>query len=173
VRFGALAVVLALTAASAALAAPGTGSRRPTKSAGATPHQLGTRVHQALLSLYALDTQLQAWRGRLASLQNAATALRARRTSLRNELSADQASLETGQHRLAVELRALYERGNVDPVAVVLGAKSIGTGLKQLDDMSRVASQSSQISRRRPLHMSACSSRNAGSQWRSADSSAP
>ncbi len=144
-RFGALAAVLALTAASAALAAPGAGSRRPTSSVDATSQQLGTRVHQALLSLYALDSQLQAWRGRLASLQNAATALRGRRASLRNELSADQASLETGQHRLALELRALYERGNVDPVAVVLGAKSIGTGLKQLDDMSRVASQSSQI----------------------------
>jgi 3D (Asp-Asp-Asp) domain-containing protein len=142
VRFGAIVAALALTAASAALAA---GSRRPTGSADTTAQQLGSRVHQALLGLYALDSQLQAWRGRLASLQNAAAVLRARRASLRNELGADRASLKTGQRRLALELRALYERGNVDPVAVVLGAKSLGTGLRQLDDLSRVASQSSQI----------------------------
>jgi len=145
VRFGALAAVLALTAASAAAAAPGAGSRRPTSGVDTTTQQLGTRVHQALLGLYALDSRLQAWRGRLASLQRAATALRARQASLRNELGANRASLRTGQHRLAVELRAMYERHNVDPVAVVLGAKSIGTGLTQLDDMSRVTSQSRQI----------------------------
>jgi 3D (Asp-Asp-Asp) domain-containing protein len=140
VRFGALVAVLALTATSAALAAPGT-----TSSVDTTPQQLDTRVHQALLGLYALDSQLQAWRGRLASLRTAEAALRERRASLRDELGADQASLKTGRHRLALELRAVYERGNVDPVAVVLGAKSLGTGLTQLDDMSRVASQSRQI----------------------------
>ena len=139
-RFGALAVVLALTATSAALAAPGT-----TSSVDTTPQQLGTQVQQALLGLYALDSQLQAWRGRLASLQTDAAALRERRASLRDELTADQASLRTGRHRLALELRAVYERGNVDPVAVVLGAKSLGTGLTQLDAMSRVANQSRQI----------------------------
>ena len=139
-RFGALAAVLALSAASAAVAAPGT-----TNSAAPGIQQLDTRVHQALLSLYALDSQLQAWRGRLASLHTAAAALRERRASLRDELGADEESLKIGRHRLALELRALYERDNVDPVAVVLGAKSLGTGLSQLDDMSRVASQSRQI----------------------------
>lgn len=139
-RLGALAAVLALTAASAALAAPGT-----TTSADPTTQQLGTRVQQALLGLYALDSRLQAWRGRLASLQTAEAAIRERQASLRDELGADQASLKTGQRRLALELRAAYERGSVDPVAVVLGAKSLGTGLRQLDDMSRMASQSRQI----------------------------
>jgi 3D (Asp-Asp-Asp) domain-containing protein len=145
VRFGALAVVLALTVTSAALAAPGAESQPPTNSIDSTSQQLDTRVHQALLSLYALDSQLQAWRGRLASLETATAALRAQRDSLRSELGADEASLKTGRRRLALELQALYERGNVDPVAVVLGAKSIGTGLSQLDYMSRTASQSSQI----------------------------
>jgi 3D (Asp-Asp-Asp) domain-containing protein len=141
VRFGGLAVVLALTAASAALAAPGTG----TSSRDATAQQLDTRTHQALLSLYALDSQLQAWRARLASLQTAAVGLRERQVSLEAELRAAHASLKTGQRRLAVELRTLYEQGNVDPVAVVFGAKSLSTGLNQLDDLSRMADQSRQI----------------------------
>src|SRR5262249_31506381 len=95
-------------------------------------------------SLYALDSQLQGWRARLASLERAAAALRARRVSLRQELGAARASLGVGQRQLAEDLRALYERGNVNPVAVVLGAKSLTNGLRQLDDMSRVADQSRQ-----------------------------
>ncbi len=140
-RFGGLAVVLALTAASAAFAAPGTG----TSSGDATNQQLDTRTHQALLSLYALDSQLQSWRTQLGSLERAAAALRRQRASLREELAAAQTSLHTGRRRLAAELRVLYERGEINSVAVVLGAKSLGAGLSQLDDLSRVADQSRQI----------------------------
>jgi 3D (Asp-Asp-Asp) domain-containing protein len=141
VRFGALAAVLMLIAASAALAAPGSG----TPASGDTTQQLDTRTHQALLSLYALDSQLQSWRARLASLETAAAALRERRASLRTELAAARATLKTGQRRLALELRVLYERGNVDPVAVVLGAKSLSTGISQLDDLSRDSAQSREV----------------------------
>jgi 3D (Asp-Asp-Asp) domain-containing protein len=145
VRFGALVAVLGLSAASAALAAPGTGSSGPTGSVDATTQQLGSRTQQAVLSLYALDSQLQAWRARLASLQTAAAAMQERRATLRDELHAAQASLKIGERQLALELRALYERGNVSPVAVMLGAKSLSTGLRQLEDMSRVADQGRQI----------------------------
>lgn len=140
-RLGALAAVLTLTVASAALAAPGTG---PSSNA-ATTQQLDTRTQQALLSLYALDSQLQSWRARLASLQTAAAGLRRRQASLRDQLGAARASLETGKRRLATELRALYERGNVYPVAVVLGAKSLSRAMSRLDDLSRVASQSREL----------------------------
>src|SRR4051812_10281974 len=145
VRFGALAAAVLTLSASAALASPGTGDRAPTSSGDATMQQLGTRTHQALLSLYALDSQLQAWRARLGSLQAAEAALRARQTSLRSELHADKTSFKTSRRSLALELRAMYEQGNVDPVAVVLGAKSLGTGLSQLDYLSRAADQSQQI----------------------------
>jgi len=141
VRFGALAAVLALTVASAALAAPGAG----TGNGDATTQRLDERGHQALLSLYALDSQLQSWHARLASLQTAVDSVRERRASLRAELGAARASLRTGKHRLAAELRALYERGNVDPVAVVLGADSLSRALSRLDDLSRVASQSREL----------------------------
>ena len=143
-RFGALVGALALTAASAALAAPGA-SGRSAGPADAATQQLGSRTQQALLSLYALDSQLQAWRGRLATLETAAAALQKQRASLRSELRAARVSLKAGQHRLAIELRAQYERGNVNSLAVVLGAKSLRTGLNQLDDLSRVADQNRQI----------------------------
>jgi 3D (Asp-Asp-Asp) domain-containing protein len=145
VRFGALVAVLALTAASAALAAPGSGAPEAASSPAGPSQQLATRTHRALLSLYALDSRLQSWRARLASLEQAATALRERRASLRAGLAAARATLRTGQHRLALELRVQYERGSVDPVAVVLGATSLSRGLNQLDDLSRAAGQSRQI----------------------------
>jgi 3D (Asp-Asp-Asp) domain-containing protein len=144
-RFGGLAAALALTAASAALAAPGTANRGGAGSADATTRQLDAQAHQALLGLYALDSQLQAWQTRVASLERQAAALRAERASVRQELGAARASLKTGQHRLAVDLRALYERGNVDPVAVVLGAESLTKGLRRLDDLSRVSDQSRKV----------------------------
>ena len=141
VRLGVLAAaLLALTAALAALASAGTGDRAPTST-----QQFGTEAHRALLSLYALDSQLQAWKARLGSLQTEAAALRARQASLRRELGADEVSFKTSRRALVIDLRALYERGDVDPVAVVLGAKSLGTGLSQLDALSRAADQSQQI----------------------------
>lgn len=143
-RFAGLAAVLTLTATSAALAAPGTAGRSG-PPAGATAQQLDSRTHQALLGLYALDSQLSAWRSRVSSLGAAATAMRHRRSSLRQELAAAQASLEVGQRQLALDLRALYERGSVDPVAVMLGAASLAKGLQQLDHLSRLTDQSRQI----------------------------
>lgn len=142
-RFGVLAAVLSLTAASAALAAAGTPNRGST--AGPSTQQLDTRTHQALLGLYALDSQLQSWQSRLASLERASAVLRQQRASLRQELGADRTSLAVGQRRLGQDLRALYEQGNVDPVVVMLGAKSLTKGLSRLDDMSRVADQSRQV----------------------------
>lgn len=144
-RFGGLAALLTLVAASAALAAPGVGARGSASRPNATTQGLGGRMHQALLGLYALDSQLQNWRARLGSLESEADALRARRASLQKELGAAHASLKISQHRLAVDLRVIYQQGNVYPVAVVLGAKSLSTGLSRLDDLSRVAGQSGQI----------------------------
>jgi len=127
-------------ATSAALAAPGTTAR-----GGATAQELDSRTHQALLGLYALDSRLQSWRSRVASLEHAAATLRRERASLRQELGADHTSLELGQRQLAVHLRALYEQGDVNTLAVMLGSGSLTKGLSRLDGMSRVADESRQI----------------------------
>ena len=130
--------MLTLVAASAAIAAP----RAHTRTSSTQP---SSRVHQALLGLYALDSQLHAWRSRVASLEAEAATLQKKRSALRQELDAARTSLKTGQHQLALELRALYERGNVDPVAVMLGATSLTKGLRRLEALSHVAEQSRQI----------------------------
>lgn len=128
-------------AASAAVAAA-SGSDSPGAGSTRAP---GGRTRQAVLGLYALDSQLNAWRARVASLEARTAALRQRRIALRQELAAAESSLKTGQQQLALELRALYERGSVDPVAVMLGSASLTKGVRELDALSRVADQSRRI----------------------------
>lgn len=139
-RVAAVAAGLTLAAASAALAAPGTSGRsRPVGD------QLGSQIHQALLGLYALDSQLHAWQARVASLRAEAAANRQRQTVLRQQLGATQASLEVGQRKLGLNLRTLYEQGNVDPVAVMLGSTTLTNGIRRLDDLQRVTDQTRHI----------------------------
>ncbi len=141
-RLAALSVVLALTAASAALAAPGSSS---SQGSNVSAQDLDTKTHQALLGLYALDSQVQAWHARVGSLGAAAAELRRRRSALRQQLGIAHSSLAVAQRQLEANIRTIYEQGNVDPVAVMLGAASLSTGLRKLDDLRSVADESRKI----------------------------
>jgi 3D (Asp-Asp-Asp) domain-containing protein/peptidoglycan hydrolase CwlO-like protein len=132
--------VLALTAASAAFAAPGSSS-----SQNLSVQQLDTKTHQALLGLYALDSQVQAWRARVGTLGAAAEELRQRRALLQRQLGIARSSLTVAQRQLAANIRTIYEQGNVDPVAVMLGATSLSTGLRRLDDLRRIGDESRRV----------------------------
>jgi 3D (Asp-Asp-Asp) domain-containing protein len=140
-RLAALSAVLALTAASAALAAPGRSSSQGSLSA----QDLDTKTHQALLGLYALDSQVQAWRARVRSLGAAAAELRRQRSALRQQLGIARSSLTVAQRQLEANIRTLYEQGNVDPVAVMLGATSLSKGLRKLDDLRRISDESRKV----------------------------
>ena len=78
-------------------------------------------------SLYALDSRLQAWHARLGSLETEEAIFGAAGVP-RAELPAARATLKTSRRSLVLELRALYEQGDVDPLAVVLGATSLEHG---------------------------------------------
>lgn len=103
----------------------------------------GSREHQALLELYALDSRLQGSRSRVAYLGTEAAKLRRERRALRAELRTARLVLSATQRQLALQLRTLYEQGEVDPLAVVFGAASLEKGLRALDDLSRSAAESS------------------------------
>src|SRR4029453_6530689 len=119
---GASAVVFA--AVSTASAAP------PGREAA----DLQARTHSALLDLYALDSRLQQAQARLQSLQSQAAQLRKQQLELSQQLSTTQITLQASRQRLAANLRTLYEQGEVDPLAVVLGAQSLDEALTKLDD---------------------------------------
>lgn len=134
--------MLALTALSAALAAPGSSGAQ---GSGVSAQALDTKTHQALLGLYALDSQVQAWRSRVARLSAEAADLRRRRSALRRQLAIAHSSLAVAERQLANNIRTIYEAGNVDPVAVMLGATSLSTGLRRLDDLRSVADESRKV----------------------------
>ena len=106
---------------------------------------LDARAHHALLDLYALDTRYNSARAQLASLESKATRLRAQQQQLAQQISATRHTLATSQQHLADHLRTLYEQGDVNTLAVVLGAQSLDDAVTQLDDLSRVADQSRQV----------------------------
>jgi 3D (Asp-Asp-Asp) domain-containing protein len=125
--------VVVLAAVSAAAAAP-PGPRDVTV--------LRAKTHAALLDLYALDTRLHTAQARLATLQSQAAQLRKQQARLAQQLSATRGTLQVSQQRLAKNLRTLYEQGEVDPLAVILGAQSLDDAMTKLDDLTRVADQS-------------------------------
>ncbi len=115
-------------------------ARQP--AVGSSP---GSRTHQALLELYALDSRLHAAQARVAYLTSEATKLRRERKSLRSELAGARTTLAGTQRQLAFQLRTMYEQGAVDPLAVVIGATSLGKGLRELDELTRNAAEGRRV----------------------------
>ncbi len=134
-------VVIAVVLASATTAAPA-GDSGKIASLRSQASALGEHAHHALLDLYALDSSLHDAQARLGSLQTRMARLRDKRRLLAQQLSATRGTLATSQRSLARHLRALYEQGDADPLAVMLGASSLDDAMTELDDLTRVADQS-------------------------------
>jgi peptidoglycan DL-endopeptidase CwlO len=145
-RLAGFLAVLALAAGSTAAAAgPGTGDRQKAAQLRVQTDRLGTREHRALLDLYALDSRLSAARRRLAALTARSAALRRRQATLAAELTAARQTLAVSQQELGDHLRNLYEEGRPDPLAVVLGARSLDDAVSKLDTLTRLADQSRHV----------------------------
>jgi 3D (Asp-Asp-Asp) domain-containing protein/septal ring factor EnvC (AmiA/AmiB activator) len=134
------AVVLA-TVSAAGAAAPG----QKSASLRSQSNALGARAQHALLDLYALDSRYETARSTLAALESRATRLRTQQALLSMQLSATRKTLRVSEQELGDNLRQLYEQGDTDTLAVVLGAQSLDDAVTQLDDLTRVADQSRQV----------------------------
>ena len=106
---------------------------------------LTSKSQQALLELYSLQTRLGLAQQRVAALEERKTEVEAERTSAQNQLEIARAGFRTAQERLAERLRQLYIEGDVDPLAVLLGAQSLDDLLSALDGLDRLASQDKTI----------------------------
>jgi 3D (Asp-Asp-Asp) domain-containing protein/peptidoglycan hydrolase CwlO-like protein len=102
---------------------------------------LAARAHGALLELYALDSRLERERAHIVALRIQTAQVRAARQAAQRRLTIARRSLSSAQHTLSVRVQQLYEQGDSDPVAVVLGSTSVNQALNSLDTMNRVASQ--------------------------------
>lgn len=134
--------VVVLAGLALGLALPGAGGADPAQQANALRHQqdtLSARSHAALLSLYALESQLSRARTRLAALQSEAAALRAAQARAKEEEAIAEDAWRKSVNALADRLRALYEQGEPNAIAVVLGATSVDDAMTRLDALERSA----------------------------------
>jgi 3D (Asp-Asp-Asp) domain-containing protein len=109
--------------------------------------QLAAKSRAAVLSLYALDSRLARARGRLDAIRGRANALRHERELVAVQLAVARRGVKISQGRLATRLRGLYERGDIDPIAIVLGADSLDTALTGLDNLGQMARGDRQVVR--------------------------
>jgi cystine transport system substrate-binding protein len=136
-----LAVLLALTAI---LALPSSGGAAAPSGGAAELRQRDTSVaareRAATQELYSLEAQLAVARARLADLTNQREAAEARLTRLRIELDVAWQSAYIAEEHLGARLRQLYQQGQLDPVAILLGAESLDEAIGGLDGLRSIAS---------------------------------
>ena len=101
---------------------------------------LAARTHAALLRLYSLDAQLARARARLDGLTAQAEAVRRERVLTAKRLRIASHDAAAAEAQLGARLRQLYEQGDTDPLAVLLGAQSLDAALAGLDALDRSAS---------------------------------
>ncbi len=124
------------------LLAPGAGGADPAQQVDAlrsAQDSLAARSHAALLSLYALDSQLAQARARLVSLQGEAASLRAQQAQTKREQTIARAAWHKTVNALGEQLRTMYEQGQPDAISIILGSSSVDDAMTRLDALERTA----------------------------------
>jgi 3D (Asp-Asp-Asp) domain-containing protein len=106
---------------------------------------LAQRSRGVVLQLYALDSSLAREQARLVELRIRSAQVKAELAAARQRLHVAKHTLRTEQRSLAARLQLMYEQGDSDPLAVVLGASSVADALGNLDSLDRIASQDREI----------------------------
>lgn len=102
---------------------------------------LAARSHTALLGLFALDSRLAQARSELARIHGRVSDLRAERQRVRAELAIVAANLRVSQRVLGAHLRTLYEEGEPNAIAILLGSSSLDDAVTRLNDIEQSARQ--------------------------------
>ena len=141
--FCAAAIVLLVTATWARADDPAVRDR----VAGLRTANESLRAHSqsALLELYSLQTRLAQSERRIGALEERSAEVEGQRESAQKALDVARTSFETAQSQLASRLRQLYVEGDVDPLAVLLGAESLDEIVSALDGLNRFATQDKEI----------------------------
>ena len=102
---------------------------------------LATRSHTALLGLYALDSRLAQARSELVRIHVLAERLRVEQEHVRLELSIVGRNMKVSQRVLGDHLRTLYEEGEPNAIAILLGSASLEDAVTRLNDLEQSANQ--------------------------------
>ena len=153
------AVLIGITLPAAVTGAP---AGQSGASLNAQRTQLERRSQSALLELYSIETRLERARARIALLDAQKAALERESASARTNLRLAQHVIAVTQRNLGDRARALYKSGDVnDPIAIMLGARSIDAAVTRLENIRQIANQQNLILRRtrqaqtRLLHLKA------------------
>jgi len=102
---------------------------------------LTAKSHTALLGLYALDSRLTQAHAELARIQARAVDLRAQQAQLREQLNVVAQNLRLSQRQLGSRLRTLYENGEPNAIAILLGSSSLDDAVTRLNELDQNAHQ--------------------------------
>jgi len=102
---------------------------------------LATRSHSALLTLFALDSRLAQARSELARTHARVVELRGEETRVRQQLTVVARNLHLSQRMLGAHLRTLYEEGEPDAIAILLGSSSLDDAVTRLNELEQTARQ--------------------------------
>jgi peptidoglycan DL-endopeptidase CwlO len=106
---------------------------------------LAAKSHQVLLRLYSLQSRLAQSAQRLEALEKRGAKLEEAQASAKSELTIARESMTAAHSQLGERLRQLYIEGDVDPLAVLLGAESLDDALAAFDGLNRLAEQDQDI----------------------------
>ena len=101
-----------------------------------------------MLELYAAESSLARARMDAARLEQRRLELESSRRRARRHLAIVRTSVEATNERIATLLRRLYTDGQAEPIAVLLGARSLQGMLAGIDELER-ATLTNRASRRR------------------------
>jgi len=99
------------------------------------------RANAAWLSSVSLSTRLDQTRAALVRFRARTQAISAQRAESEESLQLARRTLKLSQSQLAERLRVLYEQGDTDPMAVLVGATSVDDAISRLESLHRIAGQ--------------------------------
>jgi 3D (Asp-Asp-Asp) domain-containing protein len=102
---------------------------------------LAAGAQSAAASLIAIESRLSQARAELASFRARAARVKDRRRAVAAELGIVRSSLRGTQRALASRLQALYEQGETDTLAIILGAGSLDEALNAIETLDLAALQ--------------------------------
>ncbi len=106
---------------------------------------LAAKSHEALLRLYSLESRLAQAERRIAGLEDRSAALEREQAAAERRLEIARDNSQAAHAQLGQRLRQLYIEGDVDPLAVLLGAESLDEAVSALDGLNRLADQDTHI----------------------------
>jgi 3D (Asp-Asp-Asp) domain-containing protein/peptidoglycan hydrolase CwlO-like protein len=115
---------------------------------------LAAGSQSALASLAAIESRLAQAKAEVASFRARSAQVRSRRLAVRRDLTIVQGALRATHEALAARLRMLYEEGDADVIAVILGAGSLDDALSAVETLDLAARQDEDL-----LHRARAASR--------------